>query len=291
MCLLQACTSELLLCDVTTINSCADQFNPFHFLHSFSFGITSDPLTQFSACFAALIHDLDHPGVPNAYVELCLTGKAAALKPQLMDAIACRVLVKENDAMAIKYKNKSVAECNSCDLALDILNEPCFHELRACIYTNDEELMRFRSIVVNLVLATDIMDKELGALRKARWDRAFNKAESALCADDNKADASDVNRKATIVLEHLIQASDIAHTMQHWHIYRKWVSCFFLKIKRTGDRWYLLLTYWRQPRLNSVRRMSVCSTRCIACSSTADQTKTLLRAGTRANLVSSTSIL
>jgi 3'5'-cyclic nucleotide phosphodiesterase len=32
------------------------------------------------------------------------------------------------------------------------------------------------------------------------------------------------NRKATIVIEHIIQASDIAHTMQHWHIYRKWVS-------------------------------------------------------------------
>ena len=37
----------------------------------------------------------------------------------------------------------------------------------------------------------------------------------------------DVNRKATIILEHLIQASDISHTMQHWHIYRKWNEMFF----------------------------------------------------------------
>ena len=36
-----------------------------------------------------------------------------------------------------------------------------------------------------------------------------------------------VNRKATIVIEHLIQASDVAHTMQHWHIYRKWNERFF----------------------------------------------------------------
>jgi hypothetical protein len=36
-----------------------------------------------------------------------------------------------------------------------------------------------------------------------------------------------VNRKATIVIEHLIQASDIAHTMQHWHIYRKWNERLF----------------------------------------------------------------
>jgi hypothetical protein len=36
-----------------------------------------------------------------------------------------------------------------------------------------------------------------------------------------------VNRKATIVIEHLIQASDIAHTMQHWHVYRKWNERLF----------------------------------------------------------------
>jgi hypothetical protein len=27
---------------------------------------------------------------------------------------------------------------------------------------------------------------------------------------------------ATIVIEHIIQASDVSHTMQHWHVYRKW---------------------------------------------------------------------
>jgi len=36
-----------------------------------------------------------------------------------------------------------------------------------------------------------------------------------------------VNRKATIVIEHLIQAADVAHTMQHWHIYRKWNTRLF----------------------------------------------------------------
>jgi hypothetical protein len=29
----------------------------------------------------------------------------------------------------------------------------------------------------------------------------------------------DSNRKATILIEHIIQASDVAHTMQHWHVY------------------------------------------------------------------------
>jgi hypothetical protein len=35
-------------------------------LHDHTYGITSDPLTQFACVFSALIHDVDHQGVPNA---------------------------------------------------------------------------------------------------------------------------------------------------------------------------------------------------------------------------------
>ena len=35
-------------------------------LHEFTYGITSDPLIQFACAFSALIHDADHPGVPNS---------------------------------------------------------------------------------------------------------------------------------------------------------------------------------------------------------------------------------
>ncbi len=35
------------------------------------------------------------------------------------------------------------------------------------------------------------------------------------------------NRKATIVIEHMIQASDVCHTMQHWQIYIDWNEKFF----------------------------------------------------------------
>jgi hypothetical protein len=72
----------------------------------------------------------------------------------------------------------------------------------------EEELRRFRQLVVNTVMATDIVDKELQALRKTRWETAFSKTKMP--------DELDMNRKATIVIEHLIQASDVSHTMQHW---------------------------------------------------------------------------
>ena len=31
------------------------------------------------------------------------------------------------------------------------------------------------------------------------------------------------------MLEHLIQASDVAHAMQHWHVYRKWNERLFVE--------------------------------------------------------------
>jgi 3'5'-cyclic nucleotide phosphodiesterase len=49
----------------------------------------------------------------------------------------------------------------------------------------------------------------------------------ATSLDESEADT--VNRKATIVIEHLVQASDVCHTMLHWHVYRKWNECLFME--------------------------------------------------------------
>ena len=150
-------------------------------------------------CSQALIHDVDHTGVPNAQ------------------------LIKEQSPVAEFYKGKSVAEQNSVDIAWHLLMDNSYKELRCAIYTTTEELRRFRELVVNSVMATDIVDKDLKALRNARWEKAFSEATSG---EDSK-DA--IDRKATIVIEHLIQASDVSHTMQHWHIYRKWNERFFFE--------------------------------------------------------------
>eukprot|EP00980_Cylindrotheca_fusiformis_P008512 scaffold1807_cov140-Cylindrotheca_fusiformis.AAC.4 len=161
-----------------------------------SYGITSDPLTQFAVVFSAIIHDVDHPGVPNAQ------------------------LVKENTRNAQIYK-KSVAEQNSVELAWDMLMSDEYSALRACIYQTEADLQRFRQLVVNTVMATDIVDKELQALRKKRWEIAFS--------NNQDQDEGHDDRKATIVIEHLIQASDVSHTMQHWHIYKEWNERFFME--------------------------------------------------------------
>jgi hypothetical protein len=139
---------------------------------------------------------LDHPGVPNF------------------------TLVKEEAEVARTYDNKSVAEQNSVDIAWNLLMGSKYNDLRAAICGTESELKHFRQLVVNVVLSTDIFDKDLKALREARWEKAF--------AEENCVSKADnANRRATIVMEHVIQASDVSHTMQHWTIYEKWNQRLF----------------------------------------------------------------
>jgi class 3 adenylate cyclase len=185
-------------------------------LHDQTYGITSDPLTQFTVVLSALIHDVDHPGVPNTQ------------------------LVKEKTTVASVYKNKSVAEQNSVDKTWILLMEGNYANLRKTIYRTEDEFKRFRQLLVNTVLATDIMDEDLGSRRKARWSKAFSEK-----VEEDAATA--VNRKATIVIEHIIQASDIAHSMQHWHIYRKWNGRLFEEMYKVS---YVVILAYAAPFLS-----------------------------------------
>ena len=181
-------------------------------VHDHTYGITSDPLTAFSVILAALLHDVDHQGVTNAQ------------------------LVKEKAVVAAVYKNKSVAEQNSFSLGWSLLMEDEYKDLRHCIYSSTAEFRRFKQLLVNSILATDIMDKDLGSKRKERWNAAFSEQASA-----------NNDYKATIVIEHLIQASDVAHTMQHWQIYRKWNAKLFkemYKAFRAGRMGVDPATFW-----------------------------------------------
>ena len=61
----------------------------------------------------------------------------------------------------------------------------------------------------------------MNSARRERWEKAFAE-EGVVSKSDYNAD-----KRATIVLEHLMQASDVAQTMQHWHVYIKWNEKLF----------------------------------------------------------------
>lgn len=136
-------------------------------------------------------------------------------------------MIVENREMADRYEYRSVAEQNSLELCWNLLLEPRFKELRATVYATSSDMQHFRELLVNSIMATDIIDTELKELRNARWEKAFSPSESP-----HESSQESINRKATIVIEHLIQASDVAHTMQHWHVYRKWNENLFREMYR-----------------------------------------------------------
>jgi class 3 adenylate cyclase len=177
--------TKLLSRVVTTDDATGNRGN------GFTNTIASDALIHLAVVFSALIHDVDHTGLPNAR------------------------LVVEQAPVAVMYDSKSVAEKNSIAIAWEFLMRPEFSELQACI----GELERFHQLVIGAVMATDIADKELKEERNARWETVFR--ESAHQTGDTD------QLKATIVLDHMMQAADVAHTMQHWHIYRKWNERLF----------------------------------------------------------------
>lgn len=139
-----------------------------------SFGLRHDPLLLFALIFAALIHDVEHQGLPN------------------------RQLALEKDRLAVLYNDQSIAENWSLYVAFSEFLQDDFASLRQALFgggdgnsnqnnTNTtttttttaasvdagEQYLRFRKAVVNLVLTTDIASPERTQINKSKWKEAF----------------------------------------------------------------------------------------------------------------------
>lgn len=164
-----------------------------------TFGLSDDPLAQFSMVFAALIRDIDRVG-----------------------GVSNSQLANENHELSKKYNGRCVWEQHAIDLAWSQLMQPEFEDLRECICADELELKHFRQCVINSVLATDFMDKQLLELRKGRWEKAYGEG-----VDKTK---NNLDLKASIVLKLTMQASDSFHALQHWQLFQKWSERHFLEL-------------------------------------------------------------
>jgi len=185
----------------------------------YGYGVAREPWNHFALVFSAMIHDVDHNGKlttpvakePFLFIsvtdQFCFTGVPNAQ------------LIKEKAHVAGAYKNKCVAEQNSIELAWNLLMEPCYRELREGIFKHRHELTSFRKLVVTAVMATDIADIELKALRKGRAEDAMKIQDDI---SDSGSDMELVSRKATFVMETLIQVADVSHTMGCFSTFKKW---------------------------------------------------------------------
>ena len=136
--------------------------------------------------------------------------------------------------------------------------DPMFDELRSAIYADRDEFIQFREVVVNSVIATDIFNEDATSARNKRWEKVFYRERAkeqhcdATCATGSTAEDSHNKKlsdlKATLMIDCIMQASDICPTMQHWHLYQKWNERRFKETCRAfqngrasvnpSDRWY-----------------------------------------------------
>jgi len=157
----------------------------------------NEPLSKFAILFAALTHGIGHPGVPNEQ------------------------LVKEDSRIATLYQNKSVSQQNAIDLAFSALMDTDYAELQSAIFTDESEVHRFRKIVVNCIIATDLYDRELVVDRNKRWLYAFLEQGSPYSGEDKQ------NLLATVVMEAVVQASHYGHALQYFLSYKLWNERYF----------------------------------------------------------------
>ena len=131
------------------------------------------------------------------------------------------VLIKEQDKMVTTYQEQSIHEQASINLAFETLMHSKYSDLRRMLFATKEEFNRFRQIVINCVLATDILDERVMARQNVRWGCLFRDQEDEDAEDEDISTSeyepeNEGDQKASVVIERLLLVSDIAHTMQHW---------------------------------------------------------------------------
>lgn len=129
-----------------------------------------------------------------------------------------------------KYGGKASQEQNSLNVGWEVLMRPDFDDLREALYQTKEEFGRFRQILVRQVIATEVFDPQMAEARLARWQEAFS---------EQPPTADIANRKATAVMELLIQVGDISHIVQSWNRYVKWNTNLFTEMHAAYKNGYM----------------------------------------------------
>lgn len=168
--------------------------------------LSIDPRLQFASMFAALIHDVGHNGTSN------------------------QSLSEDASELATGHEVTTKVQLRSFQIAWDLFTESEFSAFRTSVCHTTEEEERFRQLVLDLVLATDLEDDDQMKDRQERWRQAFCETERAT---DSTEDL--IALRSKVAMEYLVQASTISHTMQHWHVYFKWSSALLRDDIRNGN--------------------------------------------------------
>lgn len=118
--------------------------------------------------------------IPNRQLAVSIvdasldTSMVTAYKLYLSHGVSSKnCLQVEDDRLAVLYNDQSIAENWSVYIAFSELLQDDFKDLREAIFPDKDEYRRFRKMVINLVLTTDIASPERTQLVKSKWKEAF----------------------------------------------------------------------------------------------------------------------
>jgi len=149
-------------------------------------------LEALALLFAALVHDVDHLGVPNSS------------------------LVAEAHEYALLYNDQNVAEMRSLTLAFELLREEKNNFLK---FLKEDDFRTFRHLVVSFILATDINDHDKRQLLKLNL-------EDVLSRGDENVDFS-IPKSRQIYLTVVLKLADIGASIQGSETAITWTEKYF----------------------------------------------------------------
>jgi hypothetical protein len=157
---------------------------------------TFDFVEKLALLYAALIHDVEHLGVPNM------------------------TLVKKRHPFARLYNDQSVAENHSLALGLELIERPGFDLLESF---TEEEKLKFHEIVVEVVLCTDVADMYKKHL-------AYLKIKDFSNEETGKLNVSEQAGRIGLLML-ILRICDIGSSMQSLRTSHSWVRKYFLEIR------------------------------------------------------------
>lgn len=160
--------------------------------------VSKCPLAMLSAIFAAAVHDLQHPGVNNNFLSKTL------------------------HPLAIRYSDQSINENHHLSCAFDLLAQDEFNFMKGC---DLEDFSKFRSLVIDMVLATD-MKSHFAILD------SFRRFEKARNEDPKSVDTC---YEIMNVFPLAMKIADLIHCARPLEVHHRWVDLITEEFFIQGD--------------------------------------------------------
>ncbi|XP_024916120.1 calcium/calmodulin-dependent 3',5'-cyclic nucleotide phosphodiesterase 1B isoform X2 [Cynoglossus semilaevis] len=156
-------------------------------------------LEVMASLFAAAIHDYEHTGTTNSFH------------------------VHTNSEFALIYNDRSVLESHHLSAAFRLLQDK---QMNIFSHLTREEWMELRSLVVEMVLSTDMSYhlQQVKAMKSCLQQHERYDRRSLWCIDKAKA------------LSLLLHTADISHPSKPWALHSRWTKVLMEEFFRQGDR-------------------------------------------------------